>query len=91
MEVGVLDQLVKVSQGDELNQVQYFLCLKILVASCGSLPSISDGLPGTPTRTTFGGTVTYSCNTGYILSGSVTVTCQASGSWSTRPTCEGEQ
>ena len=49
-----------------------------------------NGSPGTPTRTTFGGTVAYTCNTGYVdlLSGSATVavTCQAiynySGSWS---------
>ena len=37
------------------------------------------------------GTVTYSCNTGYQRSGSTTVTCQAGGSWSTRPSCGGEQ
>ena len=62
----------------------------IIVVSCGSLPSISNGSPGTPTSTTFGGTGTYSCNTGYVLSGSATVTCEASGGWSTRPTCESE-
>ena len=59
----------------------------IIVVSCGSLPSISNGSPGTPTSTTFGGTGTYSCNTGYVLSGSATVNCEASGSWNTRPTC----
>ncbi|XP_064388229.1 sushi, von Willebrand factor type A, EGF and pentraxin domain-containing protein 1-like [Halichondria panicea] len=58
------------------------------IVSCGSLPSISNGSPDTPTSTTFGGTGTYSCNTGYVLSGSATVTCEASGGWSTRPTCE---
>ena len=33
--------------------------------------------------------MTYSCTSGYILSGSPIVTCLASGSWSTRPTCTG--
>ncbi|XP_064387742.1 sushi, von Willebrand factor type A, EGF and pentraxin domain-containing protein 1-like isoform X2 [Halichondria panicea] len=57
--------------------------------SCGFPPSISNGSPGTPTRTTFGGTVTYTCDTGagYQLLGSATVTCEASGSWSVRPSC----
>ena len=54
--------------------------------SCGSPPSIDNGSPGTPTSTIFGGTVTYSCDTGYTLSGSATITCQASG-WETPPVC----
>ena len=69
--------------------VSYSLCSNVTAVSCGYPPSISNGFRGTPTRTTFGGTVTYSCNTGYQLSGSATVTCQASGSWSTRPSCTG--
>lgn len=56
---------------------------------CGPPPGITNGSPGTPTKTTFGGTVTYSCSSGYQLSGSAPVTCMASGSWSTRPTCVG--
>ena len=40
------------------------------------------------TGTTFGEAATYSCNTGYQLSGSATVTCQETGSWSTPPSCE---
>ncbi len=68
-----------------------FLLRIITAVSCGSPPSISNGSPGAPTRTTFGGTVTYACNYGYRRSGSANVTCQASGSWSTRPSCGGEQ
>ena len=38
--------------------------------------------------TTFGSTATYSCNAGYILTGSETVECQADRSWSdTAPAC----
>ena len=58
--------------------------------SCGFPPSIPNGFPGTPNSTTFGGRVTYSCNSGYILSGSATITCQASGSWEAPPRCIGE-
>ena len=64
--------------------------LILTVISCSPPPSISSGFPGTPTNTTFGGTVTYSCDPGYRLSGSATVTCEASGSWSTLPSCECE-
>ncbi len=67
----------------------YKLYFVIIAVSCGSPPSISNGSPGTPTRTTFGGTVTYTCNTVYQRSGSAAVTCEASGSWSTRPSCNG--
>ena len=57
--------------------------------SCGSPPSISNGSPGTPTSTTFGGTVTYSCVTGYQLSGVATVSCESDGNWKTIPSCLG--
>ena len=60
------------------------------VVDCGSPPSISDGTSGRPSSTTFGGTVTYRCNNGYILSGSATVSCLASGSWDSTPECTGK-
>ena len=72
------------------NQYNWGLRIIIIAVNCNSPPSISNGSPDTPTSTTVGGTVTYSCNTGYVLSGSATVTCEASGGWSTRPTCESE-
>ncbi|XP_064386509.1 CUB and sushi domain-containing protein 1-like isoform X1 [Halichondria panicea] len=58
-----------------------------LVVDCGPPPTIPNGSPGTPTSTTFEGTVSYTCNNRYRMSGSATVTCEASGSWSTKPTC----
>ena len=56
--------------------------------SCGNPPPVDNGLR-TFRGTLYQDTATYSCNSGYLLSGSATVTCQASGSWSTRPTCFG--
>ena len=60
------------------------------VVNCGSPPTIPNGSPGTPTSTAFEGTVSYTCNSDrYHVSDPATVTCEASGSWSTRPTCSG--
>ncbi|XP_064386533.1 sushi, von Willebrand factor type A, EGF and pentraxin domain-containing protein 1-like isoform X2 [Halichondria panicea] len=57
------------------------------IVDCGAPPTILNGTPGSLTRTTFGETVSYTCIDKYHISGSATVTCEASGSWSTRPTC----
>ena len=65
------------------------LCTAVTV-DCGSPPSITNGSPGTPTSTTLGGTVTYSCSDGFILSGSAMISCLATGSWSTLPSCIGK-
>ncbi len=57
---------------------------------CGVPPTITNGSPGAPTPgTTLGGMVTYTCTSG-VLVGGATVTCEASGVWSTTPTCLGE-
>ena len=65
--------------------------MSLIAAICGSPPSISNGSPGTPTSIIQGGTVVYSCNTGYqlLMLGSATVVCQDSGNWSPRPNCLG--
>ena len=40
---------------------------------------------------TFGETASYTCNTGFILVGDPTLTCQSDGFWSgPEPTCEGK-
>ncbi len=60
------------------------------VVDCGSPTTIDNGSPGTPTRTTYQGTVTYTCDTGYEVSTGVTTatsTCVASGTWGPLPTC----
>ncbi len=63
------------------------------MVSCVAPPTINNGSPGIPTRTTFGGIVTYTCSTGYEVSTGVTTaiaTCGADGDWSPVPTCTGE-
>ncbi|XP_064386156.1 uncharacterized protein LOC135334774 isoform X2 [Halichondria panicea] len=57
------------------------------IVSCGNPPIIISGMMTSSTGTTFGAMATYTCNTGYQRSGSATITCQASGSWSTAPVC----
>ena len=69
------------------SRLKSLLHIDSIGVNCGQPPSITNGSPGTPTRTTFEGTVIYSCNSGYTPE-STTVTCLASGSWSTRPVCE---
>jgi hypothetical protein len=62
-----------------------------VVANCPALSSPTGGTVSAPTLT-YGSTATYSCSTGYTLSGMSTRMCQSSGStmgtWSgTAPTC----
>ena len=54
-----------------------------------SSPVIDCGDPGTPTNgqqslssTTYNSVVTYTCDVGYTLQGSISRTCQSSGQWS---------
>ena len=57
--------------------------------SCGNPPTVTNS-GRTSTGTTFGETTAYTCNTGYQRSGSATISCLASGSWSTAPVCRGK-
>ena len=58
-------------------------------------PVVDCGDPGTVDHATKAGSiyiynnvVTYTCNTGYEMSGSASITCQASGFWSdNQPIC----
>ena len=67
----------------------YMILLILTAEDCGSLTDPANGSV-TLTAGTSGQTATYSCNTGYILVGDSTRTCQATGKWSgSAPTCEG--
>ena len=56
------------------------------IVPCGVLAAPANGAVSSPgVSGNYGDTRTWSCNTGYTGSG--TVTCQASGSWSPTPTC----
>ncbi len=60
-------------------------------ASCGDPPSGTNASPGTPSSTTYLGTVLYTCDSGYEVSTGVTMataTCMANGNWGSLPTCQ---
>ncbi len=59
-----------------------------IAVDCGPLNNTSNEMVDTSSGTTFINNATYSCDTGYILVGNVTRTCQANAMWSgTAPIC----
>ena len=89
-------QLVKVCQSTMHVSTAFFVRVFTELAtpsvSCGSPPSIPNGSAGTPSSTMVGGTVTYSCDIGYIMSDAANnlVTCLSIGEWSAPPSCQSE-
>ena len=73
-----------------------FVCLFVcfskktfLVKGCGTLDIPSHGSVSYSCGTISGSIATFSCDTGYTLSGATTRTCQTDRSWSNdSPTCE---
>ena len=64
------------------------LIILFLFSDCGSLAPPTDGTVNALV-TTYQSEATFSCNTGYTLQGSLTLTCQFDGSWdNTPPTCQ---
>ena len=60
------------------------------VINCGNLPMISNGAVDTSGGTNYKCTAVHTCDTGYILNGNVTRTCQEDANWSgSEPTCDG--
>ena len=61
------------------------------VTDCDSLTKPDNGRVDTLNGTTFGSTATYTCDTGYTLSGSQSRICGADGNWTSfNPLCEGK-
>lgn len=56
------------------------------LVNCGSPPSISLGTVGACT-TTYSSVCRYSCSSGYVMSGSSSITCQANAQWTGPPMC----
>ena len=64
--------------------------LILTAVDCGNLTDPANGQVTHTAGTTYGQTATYSCDTGYILVGNRTRTCEATGNWSgSAPTCQG--
>ena len=60
------------------------------IQDCGPLVNPENGQVNISSGTTFGSTATYTCNTGYTLSGPQSRTCGADGNWIfSEPFCEG--
>ncbi len=84
---GSLYQLVHVCEVDVTDNTALTVFTNSVV-DCDSPPTIGNGSPGSPTRTTYQGTVTYTCDTGYEVSNGVTMaTCMANKMWGPLPTC----
>ncbi|KAL7980566.1 hypothetical protein Chor_001720, partial [Crotalus horridus] len=64
-----------------LSTLSLFVCVLILVISCGDLPVPPNG-NRIGTLTTYGATAIFSCNSGYTLVGSRVRECMANGLWS---------
>lgn len=64
-----------------LPPVFYFILHHIAVISCGDLPTPPNGKK-IGSQTTFGASAIFSCNPGYILTGSAVRECLLSGLWS---------
>ena len=61
------------------------------VTCAGSPPAAPlNGAAGAPTGSSFGDSVTYTCDGNFRLTGSATSTCRTDGTWSLAPTCECE-
>ena len=72
---------------NKLANLIFFHTYFSFLAKC---PDLSDPDSGTLTVTTTGSvtTATFTCQTGYYLSGDFTLTCGSDGSWSSDvPTC----
>ena len=65
-------------------------CIAFVAVNCGALENPNNGSVSVP-ETVFSNMATYVCDTGYVLSGGSTRTCQVTGEWSgNAPTCEGK-
>lgn len=71
----------------ECNWITFFLLFPAV--QCGELNNPPNGVVSV-TQTVYPGSATYSCNTGYSLSGGNTRNCQTNAMWSgTAPVCTG--
>ncbi len=94
--VGVIEsgvghlQCVRVRNGWMCNSV-CVECVPVPIVTCSALISLTNG-DITPDSRSVGTVATYTCDTGYTLSGDTTRTCGSAGVWSgSAPTCQGKE
>ena len=60
----------------------------MLYSDCGALSNPNGATADTSAGTTYQSVATFTCNTGYVMNGVSTSTCQANGQWdNTDPVC----
>ena len=73
---------------DYIHLILHYM-INYTVINCGNPPMITDGAVDTSGGTNYKCTAVYTCNTGYVLNGNITRTCQEDTNWSgSEPTCE---
>ena len=66
-------------------------CVLPPAVSCGHVPNAPENGQRRGSGTTFGSTVTYSCDPGYTLQGSTIIYCMANRQWNgSAPSCNGK-
>ena len=74
--------------GETIHLITYCIII-CTVINCGNLPMITNGEVDTSGGTNYKCTAVYTCDTGYVLNGNITRTCQEDANWSgNEPTCD---
>ncbi|KAH3829240.1 hypothetical protein DPMN_131234 [Dreissena polymorpha] len=71
----------------ECQTTGYWGTLPTCSLDCANAPTVSHATVVVPSGTLVGAHATYTCNSGYVLSGSAAIQCQIDGEWSKLPIC----
>ena len=86
----LLNNIFKIRFRDKFKLTYINNTLICTVVNCGNIPMITNGAVDISGGTNYKCTAVYTCDTGYVLTGNVTRTCQEDANWSgSEPTCNG--